>query len=250
MRTMNPVLTDKAFGSEGSFSLGEANTMTLQGTVNKSISLIGMCMIAASLTWGWLSDMTPDKAQWIMPIFWGSAIGGLLVFLVTIFKKSLAPVTAPFYALIEGVLLGAISLLFERMYPGIAAQAIFLTFGVLFSLLMAYKAGWVKVTQKFRTGVMAATGAIFLIYMVSFIMGFFGTSIPMIHQSGPVGIGFSLVVVGIAAMNLLLDFDFIDRASRQNLPRYMEWFAGMALLVTLIWLYLEILKLLAKLRQR
>jgi uncharacterized YccA/Bax inhibitor family protein len=224
--------------------------MSLSGAVNKSITLIALCMIAASMTWGYLADFSPEKTALMMPLLMGSMIVGFLVFIVTMFKKSIAPITGPLYAVAEGVLLGAISLMFERSYPGIAVQAIFLTFGVLFSLLFAYKAGWVKVTDKFRTGVMAATGAIFLVYLVSFIMSFFGTSIPMIHSSGPVGIGFSLVVVGIAAMNLLLDFDFIEKASQQNLPKYMEWFSAMALLVTLVWLYLEILKLLSKMRSK
>jgi len=170
--------------------------------------------------------------------------------MVTIFKKEWAGITAPIYALVEGVFLGIISALFEQKYPGIVTQAVMLTFGTLFCLLLAYKSKLIKVTQNFRLGVIAATGAVALFYFLSLILGFFGIHIPFIHQSGPLGIGFSLVVVVIASLNLVLDFDFIEQGAQMGAPRYMEWYGAFGLLVTLIWLYLEILRLLAKLNSR
>jgi len=183
-------------------------------------------------------------------IAWVGAIGGLILAIATIMKKQWAPITAPIYAGLEGLFIGGISAFFELNYPGIVMQAIMLTFGTLAALLVVYKSGLISVTQNFRMGVAAATGGIFLIYMASFIMSFFGAGIPLIHSSGMFGIGFSLVVIVIAALNLVLDFDFIERGSQMGVPKYMEWYGAFALIVTLIWLYIEILRLLSKLRGR
>jgi uncharacterized YccA/Bax inhibitor family protein len=175
-------------------------------------------------------------------------IGGLIVALVTVFKKEWAPVTTPLYAAFEGVLLGAISLVFNQRYPGIVFNAVALTFGVLAALLLAYRSGVVRPTENMKLGIAAATGGIALVYLVSMGLGFFGKTMPYIHDSGPIGIGFSVVVVGIAALNLVLDFDFIERGAEVGAPKYMEWYGAFGLLVTLVWLYLEILRLLAKLQ--
>ena len=158
--------------------------------------------------------------------------------------------TSPIYAVIEGVFLGVISSMMESKFPGIVMQAVGLTFGVLFALLVAYKSKMIKVTDNFRLGVVAATGGIAILYFISIIMGFFGARIPFIHESGPLGIGFSLFVVVIASLNLVLDFDFIEKGAEYNAPKYMEWYGAFGLLVTLIWLYIEILRLLAKLNSR
>jgi uncharacterized YccA/Bax inhibitor family protein len=186
----------------------------------------------------------------VMPFLLGGAIGGFIVAMVTIFKKTWAPVTVPIYALLEGLFLGAISAMFEQMYPGIVIQAVGLTFGTLFALLFAYKSGLIKATENFKLGVVAATGAVALIYMASIVLSFFGTSIPYIHESGTIGILFSLAVVVIAALNLVLDFDFIETGAERGAPKYMEWYGAFGLLVTLIWLYLEMLRLLSKLNSR
>jgi uncharacterized YccA/Bax inhibitor family protein len=159
-------------------------------------------------------------------------------------------VTAPIYAALEGLALGGISAVFESRYPGIVSQAVFLTFGTLAALLIAYRSGWIKATENFKLGVVAATGGIFFVYLISFVLSFFGVSIPLIHGSGVFGILFSLFVVVIAALNLVLDFDFIEQGAEQGAPKYMEWFAAFGLMVTLIWLYLEVLRLLSKLQQR
>lgn len=222
--------------------------MTLGGTVNKTALLLLGLMATAFLSWNRAMN-TQDPAT-LMPLILVGALGGLVVALVTVFKKEWAPVTAPIYAVLEGLFLGILSAFFEAMYPGIVLQAVLLTFGTLASLLMAYKSGLIRATENFKLGVTAATGGIALIYLIGFVMSLFGSGIPYIHESGTVGIIFSLVVVVIAALNLVLDFDFIERGVEQGAPRYMEWYAAFGLLVTLIWLYLEILRLLSKLRSR
>ena len=179
-----------------------------------------------------------------------TAIGGFVAALVTVFKKEWAPVTAPLYALVEGFFLGAISAMYNFMYEGIVLQAVMLTFGTLFALLFAYRSGLIKATENFKLGVVAATGGIALVYLATIVLGFFGVSIPLIHESGLVGIGFSLFVVVIAALNLVLDFDFIETGVEQGAPKYMEWYGAFGLMVTLVWLYIEFLRLLSKLQSR
>jgi len=180
----------------------------------------------------------------------GGLIGGFVIALVTIFKKNLSPITVPIYALLEGLFLGGISRFFEDRFPGIASQAIILTLGILGALLLAYKSKLIKPTENFKLGVFAATGGIAMIYVIGFVMSLFGSGIPLIHESGMIGIGFSVFVVIIASLNLVLDFDFIEQGAEQGAPKYMEWYGAFGLLVTLIWLYLEILRLLAKLQSR
>lgn len=214
--------------------------MTLEGAVNKTAIGLFLIMTAAYFTW-----TSPSP-----PIMIGGAIGGFVMALVTIFKKTWAPFTVPIYAILEGLFLGGISRFFEDRFPGIASQAIILTLGILGALLLAYKSKLIKPTENFKLGIAAATGGIFLIYMINIIMGFFGSGIPMIHESGMIGIGFSVFVVIIASLNLVLDFDFIEQGVEQGAPKYMEWYGAFGLLVTLIWLYLEILRLLAKLQSR
>jgi len=186
----------------------------------------------------------------IMGLLWIGLIGGLVMALATMFKRKWAGITAPLYALLQGLVLGGISAIFEAQYPGIVIQAVGLTFGTLGVLLFAYKSGLIKPTENFRLMIVAATGGIAILYLISFVMGFFGSSIGFIHSNGLFGIGFSLFVVAIAALNLVLDFDFIETAADEGAPKYMEWFGAFSLMVTLIWLYLEILRLLAKLRSR
>ena len=259
MRTSNPALNAKVFDQARGYGTGE--TMTLQGTINKTFVLLGLLVLSAAWVWGkimqpaaplfeGLEGATRAVPPSIGPLMMVGIFGGMIVGFVTIFKKEWAPVTSPVYALLEGLFIGGISAIFELQYPGIVIQAVALTFGTLFCLLTAYKSGMIKPTENFKLGIIAATGAIGLIYIVSFIMGFFGASIPMIHGSGPVGIAFSLVVVTIAALNLVLDFDFIEQGSAMGIPKYMEWYGAFGLIVTLVWIYIEILRLLSKLRSR
>jgi uncharacterized YccA/Bax inhibitor family protein len=244
MRTSNPVLNEKRF--EGFAELG--GSMTLQGTVNKT-GLLLLCAIA-SAAWTWHLFADSHSAAAVMPWMWIGGIGGFVCALITVFKKEWSPVTAPAYALLEGLALGSISSLLELRFPGIAIQAVSLTFGTLLVLLVAYRSGVIKVTEKFRLGIVAATGGIMVFYLLQFGLGFFGVRFTSVNGSGVIGIGFSLIVVGIAALNLVLDFDFIENGVRMGAPKYMEWYGAFGIMVTLVWLYLEIVRLLTKLQRR
>lgn len=249
MRTANPTLNEKVFAGLAPAQVrGRADAMTIQGTVNKTGILLVLTLLTSGWTWNMYTS-TQDPAA-VTPWLLGGLIGGLVFALITTFKMPWAPVTAPIYALLEGLVLGGLSAIFEASYPGIVVQAVGLTFGTLFALLFAYKSGFIQATENFRKGVIAATGGILLVYLATFILGFFGVNIPLIHEAGPVGILFSLFVVVIAALNLVLDFDLIERGAARGAPKYMEWYGAFALMVTLIWLYIEILRLLAKLRSR
>ena len=246
MRTANPALNKKTFES-----LERANdkVMTINGTVNKTVLSLVILLVGALYTWQMFNQT--KNVETIYPWLIGGSIGGFIVALITVFKKTLAPITTPIYALLEGVALGGLSAWFETMYPGIVFQAVTLTFGVLFALLFAYRSGLIKVTENFKLGIAAATGGIFLVYIISWLMNMFtGAGISMIHDNGLMGIGFSLFVVVIAALNLVLDFDFIESGAKQGAPKYMEWYGAFGLIVTLVWLYVEILRLLSKLRSR
>jgi uncharacterized YccA/Bax inhibitor family protein len=240
MRTSNPALNEKAF--KGQVAIGEA--MTLQGTVNKT-GLLLLCVVAtAAWTWGLAHSNTPEA---VYPWMIGGVLGGFIVALVTIFKKNWAPITAPMYALLEGFALGGISAIFEKTYHGIAVQAVGLTLGVLFVMLLAYKTGLIRATQGFKIGVIAATGGIAVFYLVEMALSFFfHFQFSAINGGGFWGIAFSLFVVVIAALNLVLDFDMIETGVQSGAPKYMEWYGAFGLMVTLIWLYLEMLRLLSK----
>jgi len=247
MRTANPALSAKSFGGFVGVR-SDAPAMTIQGAVNRTAILLAVVMVAA--LWPWrLFFRTGDPTQ-LFPYLAIGSIAGFVLALVTIFKKDWSPVTAPIYAGCEGLVLGSLSALFEARYPGIAFQATALTLGVLAVLLIAYKTGAIKATEKFRMGVFAATGAVCVVYMLSFVLRMFGVEMPFLHSTGTVGIGISLVIVVIAALNLVLDFDFIEQGAARGAPRFMEWYAAFGLLLTLVWLYLEILRLLARLASR
>lgn len=244
LRSTNPVLRERAFA--GAIPTGE--TMTIQGTVNKTGLLLLFVVATAAWTWGLSHSPTPDA---VYPWMLGGAIGGFVVALVTIFKKEWSPISAPIYALLEGLVLGGISAIFERSYPGIAVQAISLTFGVMFVMLLAYKFRIVQATRGFKLGVIAATGGIAIVYLINMVMSlFFRTQMSFLYAATPWGIGISLFVVIIASLNLIIDFDMIETGARMGAPKYMEWYGAFGLMVTLIWLYMEMLRLLSKVRRR
>ena len=242
MRTSNPALSANTFRSVA--HVGESR-MTIQGTVNKTAFFLILTLVTASMVWIKFSANPASAMPWMM----GGAIAGLVLCLITCFKKEWAAVTGSMYALAEGLFVGGISAYFNALYDGIVIQAAMLTFGTLFSLLFAYRSGWIKVTQNFRLGVVAATGGIFIMYLTSWIFTMFGYQ-SFLAGSSLLSIGISCVVVVIAALNLVLDFDFIETGAEVGAPKYMEWYAAFGLLVTLIWLYIEILRLLAKLANR
>ncbi len=253
MKTSNPALgqntfSDFARSASGGNLVDASARMTLSGTVNKTGILL-LCAVATA-AWTWNSFMQTRDLSFAGPAVLVGTLGGLVFAIVTAFKKEWSPVTAPIYALLEGLALGGISAIFELRYPGIAMEAVALTFGTLLVLLLAYKSGLIKVTQKFRLGVVAATGGIFVFYMIQMLLGIFGIHFAIINGAGPIGIAVSLFIVAIAALNLVLDFDFVEQGVAYGVPRYMEWYAAFGIMVTLVWLYLEMLRLLSKLRSR
>ena len=240
MTTSNPTLradtfTRTAFG-------GDTDVMTIRGTAAKTFLLLALAAMSATFTW------TQARSGAGMGLMMLGVFGGFIVAMVLCFKQTWAPVLAPVYAVLEGLFLGGISAVFAARYGGIVFQAVAMTFGTLFALLAAYQSGYIRATEKFKLGVIAATGGIAVVYLVSMVLGFFGVQIPGIFGSGAVGIGFSVVVVVIAALNLVLDFDLIERGAQAGAPKYMEWYGAFSLMVTLVWLYLEILRLLSKLK--
>jgi len=243
MRSGNPALTADTFATFP--AVADDQAMTIGGTVNKTALSLLILLIAANFVW---NRGASDPLLWTFTLV--GVIGGFLVAIATVFKQTWAPLTTPLYAGLEGLALGGISVVFEATYPGIVSQAVFLTFGTLGALLAAYRSGVIRATENFKLGVVAATGGIALLYGLSFILGFFGMSVPLIHSSGTFGILFSIFVVVIAALNLVLDFDFIEQGAERRAPKYMEWYGAFGLLVTLVWLYLEILHLLAKLQSK
>jgi uncharacterized YccA/Bax inhibitor family protein len=255
MKTSNPALSESTFrnvqGQYGTLNGGTidaAARMTLEGTVNKTGILL-LCA-AATAAWTWYSFLQSQDLSVAGPLVLVGLFGGMVMGLITSFKKEWAPVTAPIYALLEGLALGGLSAVINLRYPGIAIQAVGLTFGTLFVMLFLYRTGIIKVTQKLRIGIVAATGGIFLFYMLEWLLSLFGINFTTVNGASAIGIGFSLLVVGIAALNLVLDFDFVEQGVSYGVPKYMEWYAAFGIMVTLVWLYLEILRLLAKMRSR
>ena len=244
LKTSNPAFSGNTYtGSAERIGYGPA--MTIAGTVNKTGILL--LLVLASAAWTW-SRFYSEGAGSVGGFTMVGALGGFVLAMVTIFKKEWAGVTAPLYALFEGLFLGSLSAVFEMRYPGIAIESVALTFGTCFCLLLAYRSGMIRATEKFTMGIVAATGGIALVYFASMLLGIFHIQIPGIFGSGPIGILFSVAVVIVAALNLILDFAVIEEGAYRGLPKYMEWYSAFGLIVTLVWLYLEIIRLLSKLR--
>ncbi len=239
LRSSNPILQSNAF--KGNLISKTDGEMTMEGTTNKAGLLLLITTVCAYYTWN-----QPQLIGWLIPLL----IAGLLTAIVTALKPQWSPISAPLYAVVQGGLLGILSTVFEQQYPGIAVQAIALTFCIFAAMLMAYRTGLIKATQKFKLGVAAATGGIMLLYLLSLVLRFFGITLGFLYDNSLLSIGFSLFVVVIAALNLVMDFDFIEEGCEHGCPKFMEWFAAFSLLVTLIWLYIEVLRLLAKIRSR
>lgn len=244
MKSTNPVLA-RAFG-RGDYDLSNER-MTLTGTVNKTGLLLAIASATAAYPW---SLLTEARMAELSSFMWGGMIVGFILAIAISFKPTWAPWGAPLYAACQGLVLGAVSVTMNALYPGIALQALTGTFGTLGVMLLLYRTGVIKVTEGLRMGIVAATGGVAVIYLVSMLLNWFGISIPFVYGNGITGIIFSLVVVGIAAFNLVLDFDLIDQGNKAGAPKYMEWYGAFGLMVTMVWLYLEMLRLFSKLRSR
>lgn len=244
-RTGNPGLNERTFARLPRPAIG-VEGMTLKGTIDRSFLLLVVCMVAA--LWPW-SQMAGGDVQAVSSTMMIGLIGGFILALIISFKATLAPYLSVPYAALEGLVVGGLSAILEQRYHGIAIQAVGLTFGVLAVLLFAYRMRWVRATAQFRAMVIGATGGIALLYLATMVLGFFHIAVPVLYAATPLGIGISLVIVAVAALNLVLDFDLIERGVAGGAPKYMEWYAAFGLLVTLVWLYIEILRLLSKVRR-
>ncbi len=251
----SPFLSDKAF--DGARVVSYDGEMTVSGTVNKTITLFLMMIIPAAFLWLKFDVQGGEGAEGLSYAFnnglsgymWGGLIVGFVASLVMMFKKSWAPYLAPVYAAAEGLFLGAVSLVFNTMYDGIVMNAVGITLLIFAAMLLAYRSGLLRATPMFTKVIMFATMGVGLFYLITMIMGMFGVE-SFYYGSSPLSIGISALIAGIAAFNFIMDFDFIEKQSAAGAPKYMEWFAGVALLMTLVWLYLEILRLLSKLQSR
>jgi len=251
-KSSNPVFGKNIFNQSAVGS--QYSAMTMRGTINKTGVMLLILIFAASFTWrkffGEVDPMNPVMPQGIMIWTMVGAIGGLITAIITSFSPRRAAMTAPIYAVFEGLFLGAISAIFEAKYPGLVMRAVSLTFGVFFIMLMLYRSGTIRATNRFKKIMFAAMGGLLLVYFVSFIAGLFGANMTFLYGNGAFGIGFSLVVVAIAALSLILDFEMIEDGVAQGAPQYMEWYCAFGLMVTLIWLYVELLRLLSKFASR
>ncbi len=243
MTSKNPLLSPNVIANA---PMVYSSPMTVQGTVNRTAILLSLVVVAATLTWNRVTGGHGDAVLLTM----AGGILGMITCLVTVFKKEWAPMSAPVYSICQGMALGGASASLNAAYPGVAMQASLLSFGVLFALLGAYRFGWIRASEKFKAVVISATVGVSLVYLVSMVANLFGAKIPFLHGSGDFSILFSLAVIVIAAMNLIVDFSFVEEAAAASAPKYMEWYAAFGLMVSLIWLYLEILRLLANLSRR
>ena len=242
MRSSNPVMSGRIYEKAGTLSAG-SSVMTIHGTINKVGIMLLLVIAAAAYTWNMVMGADAARAGTLAIV---GAIGGFVVAMITVFRPQSSAITAPIYAILEGLFLGAISAIINARYPGVAFQAVLLTIGTLFTMLFLYRSGRIRATPKFRRGVLMATGAVFFAYLISWILSLFGMPMGFMHSAGPLGILINLVIIVIAAMNLILDFDFIEKGSQMGAPKFMEWYGAFGLMVTLIWLYIEFLRLLAR----
>jgi len=242
MRSSNPVMAGRVYEKAGTLTAG-SSVMTINGTINKVGIMLLLVIAAAAYTWNMVMGAEAGRAGTLAI---AGAIGGFVVAMITVFRPQSSAITAPIYAILEGLFLGAISAIINAQYPGVAFQAVLLTIGTLFTMLFLYRSGRIRATPKFRRGVLMATGAVFFAYLISWIMSLFGMPMGFMHSAGPLGILINLVIIVIAALNLILDFDFIEKGSQMGAPKFMEWYGAFGLIVTLIWLYIEFLRLLAR----
>lgn len=246
----NPTLSENKFQHTSVTGQYSGDVMTVKGSLNKFGFLFLMLMGTAFFSWNEFSNGAE-----MGPYMLGGAIGGFIIAIVIMFKKEWAPYLAPLYALLEGLFIGAISAMynnaFEKVAPGIVMNAVGITFGTAIAMYLLFSYRIIKVTETFRSVIFTATAGIAIFYLIAMVLRMFGwADLAFIHEGSPIGIGFSLFVVAIAALNLIMDFDMIEKGAAMGAPKYMEWYAAFGLMVTIVWLYLEILRLLSKLSSR
>lgn len=248
MRASNPVLSRLAEAARDTLATGaRGDVMTRAGTAGKSVVLLALCVFSASFTW---SQVVSGNTGILMPSLLVGGIGGFIMAMVVSFKPNTAPITAPIYAVLEGLVLGAISALYNTRYAGIPQQAVMLTFAVALGVFVLYRMNVLKATAGFRRMIVGATIGIGVFYLLNIVLSLFGVNMGYTMSSSPLAIGINLVIAGVAAMNLVLNFDDIDEAVRMGAPKRMEWYGAFGLMVTLVWLYLELLRLLSRLQGR
>ena len=249
MKTSNIALSEKRF--KGFDHVTDGKIMTIQGTVNKTFILVILACITGGWIWGKhdVAMQTTGDISSVMPYMWTGLAGGFILAMVTIFAQKLSPITAPAYALAEGLALGGVSAMYNAEYEGIVMQSLLITVSILIALLCAYKMRLIRATEQFKSGMMVAMGGILIVYLLDIGLMFFGMRMPFLHESSLIGIGISLVIVAVASGCLILDFDFVENATDAGLPKYMEWYGAFSIMLTLVWLYLEVLKLMAKLKK-
>lgn len=234
-KSNNPLISEKAMERRGIPQDYTEGTMSVDGAVNKSLILGCILLFTAIVGYSAPSNL----------FLFGGMLGGLALVIVSVIRPQYSPYTAPAYAALEGLFVGTVSAMFAHQFDGIIFQAVSLTMAIFFAMLFLYKSGTIKVTPQFRTGVIMATGAVFVVYILSWVLSFFGINMPFLHEGGMIGIGISLAIIGIASLNLLLDFDNFDKGEQMGMPRHYEWFFAMGLIITLVWIYIEVLRLLA-----
>lgn len=252
MPSSNPVFKTSTFLDLGTGSVSQryGGVMSLNGTINKTGILVFLTALSALFAWSHVLDSNGIPLPNIGAYILGGSLGGFIFALITIFKKDWSPYTAPIYAVLEGLFLGALSAIYEARFNGIVFQAVLLTFATLAAMLLAYRSGMIRATEKFKMGVFAATGGIALFYLVTMLLRLFHVPVPIMNDSSPLSIALSVIIVGVAALNLILDFDSIEQGIAAGAPKYMEWYGAFGLIVTLVWLYLEFIRLLSKIQSR
>lgn len=239
----NPSFREDTYDKVGR-AVDSSKVMTVNGAIGKTGLLLALVFFAAAVTWNMASSLAYQSL--VMPLLWTGLIGGFISSLVIIFKPTLASYISPVYSILEGLFLGAISVFVNAMYPGIVVQALGLTFIVSTLMLVLYRFRVIRATERFKSVVILATAAVGVFYLIGFILSFFNVNVPLIWSASLFGIGFSVFVVVIAALNLIIDFDFIEKGADEQAPKYMEWYGAFGLMVTLVWMYIEMLRLLMK----
>jgi len=249
LTTTNPLFRNiSLLESTGHLGAG-AKPITLSGVIHKASILLACCAVSAVWSWMTIGSLLHKTAKGALLVFSVCAVGAWVLAYLTVRNRAWAPFTAPIYAVLQGLVLGAISAGFDKRYPGIAIQAVGLTIAICFCLLVAYRYGFIRLTEGFNRKLTAVTGGVVLFYVANFALALMGIQTLSVLNIGIPGILVTAIIVVIAGLNFLSDFDFAAQCAAGGLPKYMEWYTALGLIVTLVWLYLEMLRLVSKIRK-